>query len=550
MAFGVVVLGGACGSDEDKTANGGANSGGTSGTDGVVTYHKTIRPILEANCGSCHNEGGLAPLKLSYNAAEWASGPPPWVPLALNAIEEGRMPPWMPAADCHPLANERRLQASEMEALKSWKAGGYATGDERDYKAPETATAGAALLGAPTHETSPTTPYTANREQPDDYRCFLLPQEFTEETFLISSTVEPSERSIAHHALLYLIQPGNVAGIQKEDSADEAPGYSCFGGPGGGALTTLGAWVPGSVQTQTPPGSAMVIPAGSRLVLQMHYNTLAVPADQPVPAEQAKVALWTMPSGQKPTHRVELLPFAHLRMKVDAFDAASKQERLFTMPTDGTLIGLGPHMHKLGQNISAQLEPQEGSSQCLVSIPRWDFNWQQQYGFPLDNQVPIKKGDKLRLSCIYDNSKANQPVINGVQQEPREVTWGEGTLDEMCLVYGAVMVPYEQPSFACGAVDSCRKNCSKGDGACFFDCTTSGGGQCGNCMFTALSKCAPKFCAGPGLALQGCFSDCDDPIRCLVGDCAQAYNDFYACMEPHLEAGECNQHLDACGLQY
>lgn len=543
LGLGVALVAVSC-ADEEAPAPSGA------GAAVGVTYQKSVRPILEASCGGCHSEGGLAPIKIGYDAAEWASGPPSWASLAVNAVEQGRMPPWMPSADCQPLANERRLKPDEVATLKAWKAAGYPRGNEGDYQPPGTTKAATPVLGAPTYEVSPVEPYTASRALPDDYRCFLLPQEFTEDTFLISSTVEPSERSIAHHALLYLMPPGAVAGAKKAESEDPEPGYSCFGGPGGGALTTLGAWVPGAVQTRTPVGAAMVIPKGSRVVLQMHYNTLAVPAPQPVPAERARVALWTQPSSEKPTHRIELLPFAHLRMSVDPLDAASKQERVFTMPSDGTLVAMGPHMHKLGQSIRAQLEPEGGAARCLVDIPRWDFNWQQQYTFPEDQQVPVKKGDRLRLSCVYDNSKGNQPVVNGVQQESKKVTWGEGTLDEMCLAFGALMVPYDAPDFRCGSFDACRKKCDTGDGACFFDCATEGGGQCANALITAVGQCAPPFCPGPGLKLQQCFKGCDDPIKCMANDCAPAYNDFYACMEPHLLAGECNDKLSQCGVQY
>jgi len=44
----------------------------------------------------------------------------------------------------------------------------------------------------------------------------------------------------------------------------------------------------------------------------------------------------------------------------------------------------------------------------------------------------------LRLTCRYDNSPDNQPIVNGEQVAPRDVRWGEGTLDEMCLLYMTV----------------------------------------------------------------------------------------------------------------
>jgi hypothetical protein len=40
----------------------------------------------------------------------------------------------------------------------------------------------------------------------------------------------------------------------------------------------------------------------------------------------------------------------------------------------------------------------------------------------------------VHVSCKFDNSTADQPVIGTKQPTPRYVLWGEGTTDEMCLV--------------------------------------------------------------------------------------------------------------------
>jgi hypothetical protein len=37
------------------------------------------------------------------------------------------------------------------------------------------------------------------------------------------------------------------------------------------------------------------------------------------------------------------------------------------------------------------------------------------------------------MQCWWDNSAANQPLVDGMPKEPSDVGWGEGTFDEMCL---------------------------------------------------------------------------------------------------------------------
>jgi hypothetical protein len=67
----------------------------------------------------------------------------------------------------------------------------------------------------------------------------------------------------------------------------------------------------------------------------------------------------------------------------------------------------------------------------LLHIPHWSFHWQDVY--TLQKPIRVPAGTVVRVSCRFDNSGRRQPVIDGKQQPPRYVVWGEGTTDEMCL---------------------------------------------------------------------------------------------------------------------
>ena len=78
-------------------------------------------------------------------------------------------------------------------------------------------------------------------------------------------------------------------------------------------------------------------------------------------------------------------------------------------------------MATLGSRITVKAV--EGNSEtCLMDIPRWDFNWQGYYYY--ENPITIPGGARLELECEFDNSNGSQTV-----------RFGEGTLDEMCLVF-------------------------------------------------------------------------------------------------------------------
>src|SRR5215510_8494592 len=93
-----------------------------------ATYQRDIRPVLEANCTVCHVAGGIGPYPLdSYEAAKQ------YGPLALAAVESGKMPPWMPSGECRHYDNERVLSEEQKTQLHSWVAGGMLEGDPADY---------------------------------------------------------------------------------------------------------------------------------------------------------------------------------------------------------------------------------------------------------------------------------------------------------------------------------------------------------------------------------------------------------------------------------
>ena len=143
---------------------------------------------------------------------------------------------------------------------------------------------------------------------------------------------------------------------------------------------------------------------------------------------------------------------------------------------DVTLGSVTGHMHLLGKRLKVEVVRADGAEECALELPEWDFEWQQAYQLPDDDRITLAPGDGLRLSCTYDNSAENQPVVNGEQQEPRDVTWGEGSLDEMCLTYLGVIEDFSPtaptPDSACPSSDGCLADCAADDLDCLLTCET------------------------------------------------------------------------------
>ena len=175
--------------------------------------------------------------------------------------------------------------------------------------------------------------------------------------------------------------------------------------------------------------------AGSKVIVQMHYNTLTA---GPLPdrteidlkldaavEQEATVQPFTNPTWVD----TDLMMIPAMQEDV-AHSFAADPTQLF----GGAAIEIhdvGMHLHTLGKSARMSIERADGSETCLLDIPRWDFHWQGNYR--LAQPVTLSPGDRLKVECRWDNSPPNQPIIDGKPKVPADVTWGEGTNDEMCL---------------------------------------------------------------------------------------------------------------------
>jgi hypothetical protein len=401
-----------------------------------LTYHHDVRPIVEARCAGCHDDGGIAPFALlSYADAQSHAG-------LIQSVTAARiMPPWAPDDACTEYRGDRSLSAVEIKTIGDWVAAGAPEGDPATYQPPASmGQVGLSRVDLTLAMAEPFTPTLA----PDQYRCFVLDWPAQQPTHVTGFGVKPGAPSIVHHAIAFIAPPDAAATYEQLDAADPGPGYTCFGGPGGsGTPGWMGAWVPGSVGGDLPAGSGIAVAPGSKVVLQVHYNTLVNPA---IP----DLSQLVIKTDEIVEREGVILPYANPswlkgNMKIAAnsddtryafsFDAApylgTLTKGVLAANQAFTIYTASLHMHTRGSRGTVSLVRSNGSNDCLLNIPKWDFRWQG--SFALAQPVTVQPGDKLSLECHWDNSAANQPVVNGQQLPSVDLNWGEGTGDEMCL---------------------------------------------------------------------------------------------------------------------
>lgn len=193
-------------------------------------------------------------------------------------------------------------------------------------------------------------------------------------------------------------------------------------------------------------------------------------AGQAPAPDETKIQLWTLPEGQLPERVVyRTTTFGPINIPAGQTDVVSNISRsmgdlsvLERSPAAagaagaggrpsgamnpnfllGEVIGMTPHAHQLATSMHAKLQRADGSTVCLDDV-RWDFHWQFDYIFA--SGVPYTSSDMFVADCVFDNSPANQPVIDGVKQQPRDLKFGERSIDEMCEHY--IWLRFERDAF-------------------------------------------------------------------------------------------------------
>ncbi len=423
------------------------------------TWHQDVAPLVVGHCGTCHRDGGIAPFSLdSYEqAAAWSS-------LAIEAIERGDMPPWGQANtdECQPrhgFADDPRLSEDELALLHAWLDAGTPEGDPNSA-APLPELASLELEDADLRIEIPA-PITISPGS-DQFWCFVVDPGFTTTEFIDAVQIDPGNDAIVHHVLIYVDETGESVELAGDDGR-----YECFGGPNLSEPRLLGAWAPGALPSVTPEGVAMDIPAGAKLVMNVHYHPTgaeAVDSDTAIelrfadgaPQYLGQLALIGNFDGSL-GGGMGLLPGPNDQgdtpeFRIPAGASNHTEEMKVRLPGEVPEIKLwqvSSHMHYVGTDMiigidRAEPEPGTGIDQeCLVQTPNYDFNWQRGYPYdaPLDLVPTARAGDVIYMRCTYDNSMSNPHVVEALAEQgldaPVDVFLGEETLDEMCLgVFG------------------------------------------------------------------------------------------------------------------
>ncbi len=369
-----------------------------------VTYGQEVSRILKAHCVECHQPGEIGPFSLTEY--EEVIG---WGETLLEVIDQGRMPPWHASSQHGRFANTRHMPEEDKETLREWVAGGMPFGKAEDLTKSTPAIKGWQLPRQPEQIVSMSqTPFEIPAEGAVEYQYFVVDPKFTEDKWITAAQVIPGNSKVVHHCIVFVRPP---------DGKDfRSAGW-------------LTGYVPGQRTALLPPGYARRVPAGSRLVFQMHYT--------PNGTQQTDITKIGLLFGKESeiTHEVNTLTVLNQDFEIPPhhtnYPVSASATRL---PVEGEILAITPHMHYRGKSIQVIAERGD-QTEILLDVPRYDFNWQHIY--ELTKPLPLTDITRLKFTAHFDNSDQNPFNPNPAEH----ITWGDQTWEEMAITFFEIAQP-------------------------------------------------------------------------------------------------------------
>jgi hypothetical protein len=421
-----------------------------------VTFSKDVAAILYKHCANCHSPADIAPFSvLTYKEVR------PWARAIREKVVTRQMPPW-PADSRHgDFENVLRLDRAEIDTIVNWVDQGAREGDATGLPPLPDATTGW-KIGKPDKIFSMLEEYRIAPNAPDQYVYYTIPTRFREDKWIQAAEIHPGNKQVVHHVIAHILTPKALAKStaatgesrpQAEDGANifykaadglarvkmDAPVFDDAANlaSGGAAFTRrindadaegfsllLASYAPGKGPDVFVRGMAKKIPAGSAIVLQLHYSGFRGALDQ-AQTDRTSVALVFAQS--PPDREVRTLTVPNHYFKIPPGADNHRVTASFVFDQDVQLINYMPHMHLRGKDMKYEALYPDGRRETLLYVPRYNFNWQTTYR--LKKALAIPQGTRLIVTAHFDNSANNK-----YNPDPtKAVRWGDPTTDEMMV---------------------------------------------------------------------------------------------------------------------
>ncbi len=372
-------------------------AGSAAAAPAAPTFAKDVAPILYKHCAECHRAGEFAPMPLvRYEDVR------PWAKSVKERVVAREMPPWSADPRHGTFRNDPRLSEQEIATITKWVDGGAPKGDLNQLPALPKFAEGW-TIGEPDVVFTMQEEFKVPAEGTVPYLYYKIPTNLTEDKWVQAYEIRPGNRAVVHHVIASAQPSGGSA--QDERTAGRIG---------------LGGVTPNKPGVVLPTGVARRLRAGSEIIFQMHYTTNGMET-----TDRTSIGLIFAKEPPVKMSRGNNILNAGFLIPAGAPNHEVRGTRVFN--EDTTLMDMTPHMHMRGKDMTYTAHYPDGKSEILLSVPKWDFNWQITYHLAEPKLLP--KGTKLEVVAHFDNSRGN--LFN--PDPSKDVRWGDQTWEEMMM---------------------------------------------------------------------------------------------------------------------
>jgi hypothetical protein len=179
-------------------------------------------------------------------------------------------------------------------------------------------------------------------------------------------------------------------------STDSTGSNAAFGG------SNIGGLAPGAEPRLMQEGYGVLLRKGSELRVSMHYHKEAGPGTGVY--DQTKMGFFFYPKGAE-VKPVNIAPIGNMDFEIPPGQGKWVVGMAQTFERPITILNYLPHMHLRGAAAEYTAFYPDGRSEVLLSVPRYDYNWQLAYEYPVPRTLPA--GTRIEVKMVFDNSTNN-----------------------------------------------------------------------------------------------------------------------------------------------
>ena len=366
-----------------------------------ISYAETVAPILKEKCAVCHSPGGIGPWAMtSYDMVRG------FAPMIREVLMTQRMPPWHADPHVGEWQADRGLTPRQKQTLVHWIEAGTPRGDGADPLTEVEPISSEWPLGEPDLVIE-LPAFDVPASGVVDYQFPAVANPLDEGVWIEAATIIPGDRAVVHHVLA-----GSSETFEAGSQGGEQNVFENY----------IIGYAPGVESYVMPEGTGVYVAPGGAYQFQAHYTPTGKAT-----TDVTRMGLYF--AEDKPDNFLRHQVVVDPTIGIPPGKAAHEEAAYHPFDRDAVLYTLFPHSHYRGKASTFELVYPDGTTELLLSVPAYDFNWQRGYDFVEPRQVPA--GSRLVHRTVYDNSAKNP-----ANPDPeRMVPWGLQSWDEM--LYGA-----------------------------------------------------------------------------------------------------------------